>query len=111
MIPCGVQFVPPTSPISQTGLVQKHCEIALDAPKNEGTESSFPIKMHLIVLHKACPSVKSHIFTDEVVKMTVSSVKWQVFTDDLKKPVLIAHSAVQTPKEKSQILENQRLAI
>ena len=58
--------------------------------KKEGTESSFPVKMHLIVQHKAWSSVKSHGFTDEAVKMTVSSVKWQVFTDDLKKLVLIA---------------------
>ena len=41
--------------------------------------------MHLIVLHKACLSVKFHDFTDKVVKMTVPSVKWQVFTDELKK--------------------------
>jgi hypothetical protein len=95
--------------------VQKHSETALDTPKNEGTESSFPIKMHLIVQHKAWPSVKSHGFTDEAVKMTVPSVKWQVFTDDLKKQVLIAPSGaatmVQNPKEKSQILENKRFAI
>ena len=31
-----------------TDQVQKHSETALDTPKNEGTESSFPIKMHLI---------------------------------------------------------------
>ena len=43
--------------------------------KKEGTESSFPIKMHLIVQHKAWQSVKSHGFTDEAVKMTVPSVK------------------------------------
>ena len=78
------------SPIFQTDLVQKHSETALDTLKKEGTESSFPVKMHLIVLHKAWPSVKSHGFTDEAVKMTVPSVKWQVFTDDLKKLVLIA---------------------
>jgi len=53
------------------------------------------VKMHLIVRHKAWLSVKFRGFTDEVVKMTVPSVKWQVFTDDLKKPVLIAYSAVQ----------------
>lgn len=41
--------------------------------------------MHLIVRHKAWPSVKSRGFTDEVVKMIVPSVKLQVFTDDLKK--------------------------
>ena len=58
--------------------VQKHSETALDTPRKEGTESSFPIKMHLIVLHKAFLSVKS-----------------RGFTDDLKKPVLIAYSAVQ----------------
>ena len=28
--------------------VQKHSETALDTPKNEGTESSFPIKVHAI---------------------------------------------------------------
>ena len=70
--------------------MHKHSETALDTPKKEGTESSFPVKVHLIVLHKAWLSVKSHGFTDEVVKMSVSSVKWQVFTDDLKKQVLIA---------------------
>ena len=78
-----------------TDQAQKHSETALDTPKKEGTESSFPVKMHLIVLHKACLSVKSCGFTDEVVKKTVPSVKWQVFTDDLKKLVLIAYSAVQ----------------
>jgi len=59
-------------------------------------------------------SVKFHGFTDEAVKMTVPSVKWQVFTDDLKKLVLIDPSGgaivLQNPKEKSQILENQRFA-
>ena len=54
-------------------------------------------------------------FTDEAVKMTVPSVKWQVFTDDLKKLVLIAPlrgaNVVQKTKRKSQILENQRFAI
>ena len=92
--------------------MQKHSE---SARENEGAESSFPVKMHLIVLHKVCLSVKSYGFTDEVVKMTVSSVKWQVFTDDLKKLVLIASSGattmVQNLKEKSQILKNQRFAI
>ena len=95
--------------------VHKHSETALDTLKKEGTESSFPVKMHLIVLHKACLSVKFHDFTDKVVKMTVPSVKWQVFTDDLKKLVLIAPlrgaNVVQNPKEKSQILENQIFAI
>ena len=90
--------------------MQKHSETALDTQKKEGTESSFPEKMQLIVQHKAWPSVKSHGFTDEAVKMTVPSVKWQVFTDDLKKLVLIAPfrgaNVVQNPKEKSQILEN-----
>ena len=28
--------------------VQKHSETALDTPKNEGAESRFPVKMHLI---------------------------------------------------------------
>ena len=55
--------------------VHKHSETALDTPKIEGTESSFPEKMHLNVQHKAWPSVKSHGFTDEAVKMTVPSVK------------------------------------
>ena len=59
--------------------------------------------------------MKSHGFTDEAVKMTVPSVKWQVFTDDLKKLVLIAPfrgtNVAQKPKEKSQTLENQRFAI
>ena len=95
--------------------LQKHSETALDIPENEGTESSFSVKMYLIVQHKAWLSVKSHGFTDEAVKMTVPSVKWQVFTDDLKKLVLIATfrgaNVVQNPKEKSQILENQRFAI
>ena len=85
-----------------TDQVQKHSETALDTPKNEGAESSFPIKMYLIVLHKACLSVKFHDFTDKVVKMTVPSVKWQVSTDDQKKLVLIAHSVVQNPKEKNR---------
>ena len=82
--------------------VHKHSETALDTPKIEGTESSLPEKMHLIVQHKAWPSVKSHGFTDEAVKMTVPSVKWQVFTDDLKKLVLIApfRGAAVVQKEK-----------
>ena len=95
--------------------VHKHSETALDTLKKEGTDSRFPGKMHLIVQHKAWPSVKSHGFTDDAVKMTVPSVKWQVFTYDLKKLVLIAPlrgaNVVQNPKEKSQILENKRLAI
>ena len=61
------------------------------------------------------PSVKFHGFTDEAVIMTVPSVKWQVFTDDLHKLVLIAPfrgaNVAQKPKEKSQTLENQRFAI
>ena len=48
--------------------VHKHSETALDTLKKEGTESSFPVKMHLIVLHKACLSVKFHDFTDKAVK-------------------------------------------
>lgn len=52
--------------------LQKHSETALDTLKNGGTESSFPVKMHLIVHHKAWSSVKSYGFTDEVVKMSVS---------------------------------------
>ena len=59
--------------------------------------------------------MKSHGFTDEAVKMTVPSVKWQVFTDDLKKLVLIAPlrgaNVGQKTKRKSQILEKQRFAI
>ena len=66
-------------------LVQKHSETALDTPKKEGTAGGFSVKTHLIVLHKECLSVKSRGFTDEVVKMTVSSVKLPVFTDELKK--------------------------
>ena len=46
MIPCRVQFVPLTD--FPTYLVQKHSETALDTQKKEGTESSFPVKMHLI---------------------------------------------------------------
>ena len=30
------------------GQLQKHSETALDTPENEGAESSFPVKMHLI---------------------------------------------------------------
>ena len=72
--------------------------------------------MHSIVLHKACLSVKSYGFTDEVVKlMCVSSVKWQVFTDDLKKLVLIAlfrgASVVQKGKRKMQVFGSQALAL
>jgi len=44
--------------------------------------------MHLIVRHKAWPSVKS-----------------RGFTDNLKKPVLIAHSVVQKPKENRKSLK------
>ena len=71
--------------------------------------------MHWIVHHKAWPSVKSHDFTDETVKITVSSVKTCLLTDDLKNLVLIAHSGVttilQTPKEKSQIFNFQGFTI
>ena len=49
--------------------VHKHSETALDPQKKEGAESSFPVKMHLIIQRKAWPSVKSYGFTDEVVKM------------------------------------------
>ena len=65
--------------------VHKHSETALDTPKKEGTAGGFSVKTHLIVLHKECLSVNSRGFTDEVVKMTVSSVKLPVFTDELKK--------------------------
>ncbi len=92
-----------------TDLVQKHSETALDTPRKEGTESSFPVKMHLIVLHKACLSVKFHDFTDKLEKMNSPIRKIAGFTDDLKKPVLIAPlrgaNVLQNPKEKSQILE------
>ena len=58
--------------------------------------------------------MKSHGFTDEAVKMTVPSVKWQVFTDDLKKLVLIAPfrgaTVEQKGKRKMQAFENQALA-
>lgn len=69
--------------------VNIHSETALDTPKIEGTESSFPEKMHLIV----------------------PSVKWQVFTDDLKKLVLIAPlrgaNVVQNPKENRKPLKSR----
>ena len=80
-------------------------KLLLISRKNEGTESSFPVKMHSVIHHKACPSVKCHGFTDEAVKMTVSSVKWQVFTDDLNN----RPSGGAKTKRKSQILENQDL--
>ncbi len=67
-----------------TDQVQKHRETALDTLKKEGTESRFHVKMHLIVLHKACLSVKFHDFTDKVVKMAVPSVKWQFFYGRVK---------------------------
>ena len=47
----SVAYVPGTicaPPQFSIDRVQKHSETALDTPKNEGTESSFPIKMHLI---------------------------------------------------------------
>ena len=56
----------------------------------------FPSKIARDCPYMESPSVKSHIFTDEVVKMTVLSVKWKVFTDDLKKLVLIVHPAMQS---------------
>ena len=58
--------------------VHKHSETALDTLKKEGTESSFPVKMHLI------PG---------------------------KTPAICEFLVVQNSKEKSQILENQRLEI
>lgn len=61
--------------------LQKHSETALDTPKKEGAESSFPLKMHLI------PGKTPAIYKISVVQM------W---------------SKIQT---KSQIPENQRLAI
>ena len=36
------------SPIFQTYLVQKHSETTLNTQKNDGTKSSFPIKVHAI---------------------------------------------------------------
>lgn len=62
--------------------VHKHSETALDTPKNEGTESSFPVKMHLI------PGKTPTIYK-----------------------ILRGANVVQNPKEKSQTLENQRFAI
>lgn len=40
----SVQFAPFANYL--TNQVHSHTETALDAPKNEGLESSFPIKMH-----------------------------------------------------------------
>jgi hypothetical protein len=31
--------------------VQKHSETALDTPKNDGTKSSFPVKVHAVPWH------------------------------------------------------------
>ena len=61
--------------------MQKHSETALDTPENEGAESSFPVKVHLI------PG------------KTLAIYKFR------------GANVVQNPKEKSQILENQRFAI
>ena len=65
-----------------TDQVQKHSETALDTLKKEGTESSFPVKMHLI------PGKTLAIYK-----------------------IFCGANVVQKPKEKSQILENQRFAI
>ena len=58
-----------------TDLVQKHSETALDTPKNEGTESSFPVKMHLIL--GKTPAIYK-IFGDATVVQKVKR-KMQVF--------------------------------
>lgn len=60
--------------------MQKHNETALDTPKNEGTESSFPVKMHLI------PGKTPAIYK-----------------------IFCGANVVQNPKEKSQILETKDL--
>ena len=78
--------------------MQKHSETALDTQKKEDTESSFPMKMHSIVHHQARSSVKFHTFTDELKKLAPNSHSGGA-------------NVVQKPKEKSQILENQRFAI
>lgn len=46
-----------------TDQVQKHSETALDAPKKEGAESSFPVKVHAI------PGKTSAICKISVVQM------------------------------------------
>ena len=67
---------------SPTDQVQKHSETALDTQKKEGTESSFLMKMHLI------PGKTPAIYK-----------------------IFCGANVVQNPKEKSQIIENQGLAI
>ena len=62
--------------------MQKHSETALDTPKNEGAESSFPVKVHLI------PGKTPAIYK-----------------------IFCGANVVQKPKEKSQILEIQGFAI
>lgn len=83
--------------------LQKHRETALDTLKNGGTESSFPVKMHLIVHHNAWPSVKSYGFTDEVVKMGRIIRKMAGFHGRLKETCsnhpFGAANVVQKPKE------------
>ena len=69
MIPCRGQFVPLTN--SQPTECKNIAKLLLIPQKKEGTESSFPVKMHLIVHHNAWLSVKSYGFTDEVVKMSL----------------------------------------
>ena len=95
--------------------LQKHSETALDTLKNGGTESSFPVKVHSVVPRKAWPSVKSYGFTDEVVKIGRLIRKMAGFYGRLKGTCsnhpFGAANVVQNLKEKSQIIENQRIVI
>ena len=52
-----------------TDQVQKHSETALDAPKKEGAESSFPVKVHAI------PGKTSAICKISVVQMWCKNQK------------------------------------
>ena len=49
--------------------LQKHSETALDTPKKEGAESSFPLKMHLI------PGKTPAIYKISVVQMWCKNKK------------------------------------
>ena len=95
--------------------MHKHSETALDTPEKEGTESSFPIKVHSVVPRKEWSSVKSYGFTDEVVKMGRLIRKMAGFYGRLKGTCsnypFGAANVMQKPKEKSQTPENQRFAI
>ena len=98
-----------------TDQVQKHSETALDTLKKIGYREQFSYKNALDRPTQGMAVREIPWFYGRSRKNGRPIRKIAGFTDDLKKPVLIAPlrgaNVVQNPKEKSQILENQRFAI